>query len=58
MRFEDIPDNINCEIYQNECDFCGLTLNVLAKQASMQCSETIYFQCDCGNWMEFEIAIN
>lgn len=56
MRFDEIPNNENHELYEKDCDICGLCLKVSCEKRREGCiSKEVYFQCDCGNWIKFEI---
>ncbi len=58
MRFEEIPDNENYELHEKDCDVCGMPLKVSKEKASeLYVFTKIYFQCDCGSWIPFEIVV-
>lgn len=58
MRHEDIHE-WDQTIYQNKCDVCGHTLNVSTQQDKYPEYYTdVYVQCECGNWVKFNLPVN
>ncbi len=58
MIYDEIPNNENHELHEKDCDICGMCLKVSIEKASeLYVFTKIYFQCDCGNWIPFEMVV-
>lgn len=58
MRFEEIPEYYRCE-YEEDCTCCGLTIRICAAKYNYPEYETeVYVQCDCGEYIFFELPVN
>lgn len=58
MRHEEIK-KYNQHVYQENCDVCSQIINISTKKNDdAEFYTNVYVQCDCGNWIEFEVSIN
>ena len=58
MNIEDIPRGL-CHEYNQICDFCGMTTTILTQRDNQPEYEAeVYVQCQCGNYIEFNLPVN
>lgn len=58
MRFDEIP-KWRQTIYQKRCEKCDYTMNVSTQRDdSPEYYTDVYIQCDCGNWVKFDLPVN
>ena len=57
MNIEDIPSLYRNE-YSEECPLCTMTCTVLTQPAPGEYDTKIYVQCQCGEYLEFELPVN
>ena len=57
MNLEDIPSLYRNE-YSEECPLCTTTCTVLTQPAPGEYDTKIYVQCQCGEYLEFELPVN
>ncbi len=57
MNIEDIPKSKR-HTYENTCE-CGKTYFILAQQDNdPEYYAEIYVECDCGQYVDFDIPVN
>ncbi len=58
MKFEDIKE-WRRNSYVKECSCCGLNQTILTQEDDFPEYHTeIYLQCQCGEYIEFDLPVN
>ncbi len=58
MNFEDIPE-FDRTIYKKNCECCDMPIIIATQRDSYPEYYTgVYIQCNCGEWLEFELPVN
>ncbi len=58
MNIEEIQKYFRC-FYIKDCDYCGLTQEILTQSDEKPEYWTeIYLNCQCGNYIKFELPVN